>query len=316
MLDQTALNSVLNSGLAPQAKPKEEATDAEAFNAVLNDATTPKKGEKAEKGEAKSETKDSKDKKQREVREQEDKDSKVAHQQTLDRGNALQMRKLMSKNVDTLSLAEKQALRVAEFANADQQNVKTAPQLAQQPQALPTQQAAKTGKSGRPSDTPVGKEASTKVRAAAERADEKGQEVAEEVHKREQGKSSSASNLDQKLVKEANFTDELQKSSNAERARERQSVVDQILQQIEVRNFANRTELHMKLNPEYLGELKVKLVHTDDGIRCDFETSSRATRQLLREGEEELKTAAAGKGVRMRSMNVTLVDKVDADTTA
>ncbi len=313
MLDQTALNSVLNTGVtARETKTKEEPTDAEAFNAVLNDATSTKKG--AKKEESKAENKDSKEKKQRETREQEDKDSKVAHQQqTLDRTG--QMRKLMTKNVDTLSLAEKQALRVAEFANADQQNVKTTPQLATQPQIqAPAAQTAKTGKSARPSDMAVGKEASSKVRAAAERADEKNTEMAEETHKKETGRQSTTGNLDQALVKEANFTDELRKTSNAERARERQSVVDQILQQIEVRNFANRTELHMKLNPEYLGELKVKLVHTDDGIRADFETSSRATRELLREGEEDLKAQAATKGVRMRSMKVTLVEKVDSAT--
>lgn len=311
MLDQSALNSVLNTGVtARESKTKEEPTDAEAFNAVLNDATSTKKGGKKE--EAKSESKDSKDKKQHEAREQEEKDSKVAQQQqTFERSGAL--RKLMTKNVDTMSLAEKQALRVAEFANADQQNVKTAPQLAMQPQA-PVAQTAKAGKSARPNDMAVGKEASSKVRAAAERADDKSTEMAEESHKKQTGKQSNAGNLDQALVKEANFADELRKTSAADSARDRQSVIDQIMQQIEVRNFANRTELHLKLNPEYLGELKVKLVHTDDGIRADFETSSRSTRKLLREGEEELKSAAATKGVRMRSMKVTLVDKVDSAT--
>lgn len=312
MLEQSALNSVLNTGVnARETKTKEEPTDAEAFNAVLNDATSTKKG--AKKEETKSEPKDAKEKKQREAREQDEKDSKVAQQQqTLDRNG--QIRKLMTKNVDTLSLAEKQALRVAEFASLDQQNVKTAPQLAMpQPQA-PAAQTAKTGKSARPSDMAVGKEASSKVRAAAERADEKNTEMAEETHKKETGKHSATGNLDQALVKEANFADELRKTSAADKAAERKSVVDQIMQQIEVRNFANRTELNFRLNPEYLGELKVKLVHTDDGVRADFETSSRATRQLLRDGEEELKTQASTKGVRMRSMKVTLVDKVDTAT--
>ncbi|MFN8606570.1 MAG: flagellar hook-length control protein FliK [Vulcanimicrobiota bacterium] len=312
MLDQTALNSVLNTGVnARETKAKEEPTDAEAFNAVLNDATAGKKNAKKEET---KESKDTKEKKQHEAREQEDKDSKVSQQQqTFERNGAL--RKLMSKNVDTMSLAEKQALRVAEFANADQQNVKTTQQMAMQPQPqAPAAQAAKTGKSARPTDMTVGKEASAKVRAAAERADDKSTEVAEEAHKKETGKHSTSSNLDQALVKEANFADELRKSSAADQARDRQSVIDQILQQIEVRNFANRTELHLKLNPEYLGELKVKLVHTDDGIRADFETASRSTRKLLRDGEEELKAQAATKGVRMRSMKVTLVDKVDAAT--
>lgn len=312
MLDQNMMNSVLSSGGVARTEPKakEEGGDAEAFNAALNDASATPKSKKSDKEEAKAEAKDSKDKK-REAKEHED--TKLAQQQPVDRTGAIHMKKLMAKNVDTMSLAEKQALRLAEFASMDQQNVKSQPQLAQQPVAQPQAQASKAGKTAKaPGEMIAGKGASVKVSGEAERADEKTLQAVEELQKKDQGKSSSSSNLDQLLVKEASFADELRKTSSADKARERQSVIDQILQQIEVRNFANRTELHLKLNPEYLGELKVKLVHTDDGIRADFETSSKATRQILREGEEELKAQAKDKGVRFKAMRVTLVENVDA----
>ena len=225
---------------------------------------------------------------------------------------AIHMKKLMSKNVDTLSLAEKQALRLAEFADQSLQNVKTQTQLIQQPVA----QAPQSSKAGKTAKSPTEMGVSSKDLAASqrgeERADAKTLEAVEQLQKKDHAKSSSATNLDQLLVKESSFADELHKTSSADKARERQSVIDQILSQIEVRNFANRTELHLKLNPEYLGELKVKLVHTDDGIRADFETSNKATRELLREGEEDLKAQAKGKGVRFKSMRFTLVVKVDS----
>jgi flagellar hook-length control protein FliK len=308
MLDQNMLNSVLSSGgvARPELKAKEDGGDAAAFNSALNDASAAPKSKKADKEETKAEAKDSKDKK-REAKEHED--AKLAHKPQ-DRTGAIHIKKLMAKNVDTMSLAEKQAMRLAEFANQDQQNVKTQPQLAQQPQAQP--QAAKAGRTTKaPTEMVGGREASAKVRGEADRADDKQLQAAEELQKKDQGKTSSSSNLDQLLVKESSFADELRKTSSADKARERQSVIDQILAQIEVRNFANRTELNLKLNPEYLGELKVKLVHTDDGIRADFETSSKATREILREGEEDLKAQAKEKGVRFRTMRVTLVDKMD-----
>ena len=113
------------------------------------------------------------------------------------------------------------------------------------------------------------------------------------------------------MAKESNFTDELQKQGAADQARDRQSVIDQILQKIEVRNFNQRTELNLKLNPEYLGELRVQLVHSaDGGVSANFETTSRRTRQLLKEAESELHAQAKEKGIRLGAMNFTVVDQV------
>jgi flagellar hook-length control protein FliK len=303
MLDNNALNSVLGTGgTRSEGKTKDTPIDAEAFGQALDEAGAKNKPAKAKEKE--SEGKDKEAKKQ-EAKEHDEARTKSL---TQDKTGAIHLKKLMSKNVDTLSLAEKQALRIAEFADESAQNAKTTVQMGKAQQAPMAQAKSSTpqaAKAARSESKPVVSEAAQ----SKERQEESAKQVAEEKAKTEQAKGGG--NLEQMLAKEAKFTEEIRQASATERNQERQSVIDQIMQQIEVRNFANRTELHMRLNPEYLGELKVKLVHTDDGIRADFQTSSRQTRALLREAEDELKTQAADKGVRLRSMRVTLVEEVE-----
>lgn len=303
MLEQNVLNTVLGAtagATREDSRNRADAADPSAFGAALEEASRSKEGAKSnkeEKSEAKSEAKEARKK---EVRDQED--AKLS-KHTKDAAAAIHLKKMMHKNTDTLSLAEKQALRVAEFAGENQQ-----------PLARPTQSpvsASTPQLSGKTTRAEMAdKSLSPQVRNEAERVDARTAEAVEQLQKQEQGRPAPAS-LEGMIAKEADFASELQKTQQVSRSQERQSVIDQILQQIEVRNLANRTELNLKLNPEYLGELKVKLVHTDDGIRADFETSSKQTRELLREGEEELKAQANAKGVRLRSARFRLVESQD-----
>lgn len=305
MLDQNVLNSVLSTGGVAKADGKKsEKADGDAFSAALGEASKEKTGKSKE---SKSEAKEKEVKKQ-EAREFDERQKQQADR-AKDRTSSAYMHKLMKKNVDTLSLSEKQALRVAEFASDAELQSKAASQSQAPQAALPQSTAAGKMARAQPDANLAGKEASPKVRLEAERADEKTLKAVEDLRLKEQPKAGAA-NLDQLLAKESQFTEEMSKAGNVEKAQERQSVIDQIMQQIEVRNFANRTELNFRLNPEYLGELSVKLVHTDDGVRADFETSSKRTRELLREGEEDLRTQAADKGVRLKTMKFTLVDKL------
>ncbi len=303
MLEQNVLNTVLGAtagATREDSRNRADAADPSAFGAALEEASRSKEGAKSnkeEKSEAKSEAKEARKK---EVRDQED--AKLS-KHTKDAAAAIHLKKMMHKNTDTLSLAEKQALRVAEFAGENQQ-----------PLARPTPSpvsASTPQLSGKATRAEVAdKSLSPQVRNEAERVDARTAEAVEQLQKQEQGRPAPAS-LEGMIAKEADFASELQKTQQVSRSQERQSVIDQILQQIEVRNLANRTELNLKLNPEYLGELKVKLVHTDDGVRADFETSSKQTRELLREGEEELKAQANAKGVRLRSARFRLVESQD-----
>lgn len=303
MLEQNVLNTVLGAtaGAAREdSRNRPDAADPSAFGAALEEASRSKEGGKSskeDKSEAKSEAKEARKK---EVRDQED--AKLS-KHTKDAAAAIHLKKMMHKNADTLSLAEKQALRVAEFAGENQQ-----PLARPAPSSVSVSTPQFSGKTAR--SEAADKALSPQIRKEAERVDARTAEAVEQLQKQEQGRPAPTS-LEGMMAKEADFASELQKTQQVNRSQERQSVIDQILQQIEVRNLANRTELNLKLNPEYLGELKVKLVHTDDGVRADFETSSKQTRELLREGEEELKAQANAKGVRLRSARFRLVESQD-----
>lgn len=96
------------------------------------------------------------------------------------------------------------------------------------------------------------------------------------------------------------------------RAEQRRQVLDQILAQIDVKNVANQTEMNLRLNPEYLGEVKISLVHDDEGgVRANFLTTSKATREVLAENTSDLIGKARDKGVRIGSMSVKLVDNIE-----
>ena len=91
--------------------------------------------------------------------------------------------------------------------------------------------------------------------------------------------------------------------------RRRREVIDQIVQHMELRNLANRDELHLKLNPEYLGELKIQLTQGEGGeVSARFLTTSEETREVLKESRSDLRKRVEGRGVRLGHIDVDLVD--------
>lgn len=112
-------------------------------------------------------------------------------------------------------------------------------------------------------------------------------------------------------LKEAIRSGEAEQKAEAQRAEKRQEVINQVIKNIDVRNLENKTELVMKLNPEYLGELKMNLTYEDGRMTAQFETTSREVRELLREGIEELTTQLKQKGLKLDRSRVALVDKIE-----
>jgi len=95
------------------------------------------------------------------------------------------------------------------------------------------------------------------------------------------------------------------------RAEQRRAVMDQLLTKIQVRNVANQTEMQLRLNPEYLGEVKIQLVHDDEGgVRAKFSTTSKLTKEILAENKSDLIDQARDRGVRIGSMDVEFVDEL------
>jgi flagellar hook-length control protein FliK len=80
---------------------------------------------------------------------------------------------------------------------------------------------------------------------------------------------------------------------------------------MELRNLASKDELFLKLNPEYLGELKIKITHNDKGeVSAQFITTSDETREVLNESRSELRKKVEEKGINLNRIEVDLVDEL------
>jgi flagellar hook-length control protein FliK len=108
--------------------------------------------------------------------------------------------------------------------------------------------------------------------------------------------------------KQAEQQQEMQKSAQQIK---REEVIDQIVKQMDVRNFGDKTELQLRLNPEYLGELKMNIVHEDGKMVAKFETTSREVRELLEESFSELNEEFGKKGLKLTGSSVKLVENID-----
>jgi len=305
-MDGNMLASLMGtSSTRPESKAKKaDKTDGDAFSAAMDEASKTKGDSNKEMLEASSKD----DKKEKEdPKEAKRKAAKKELEEQLkglpgnrDPRTSMLARKLMS--VDTMNMAEKAALQVGEFsaeakekaAEAKQPTMPGTLSYSAPPPGLQTPGQAK-GPQKPQSEAVEG-------RLEAQRTEQQRAEAAKD--------QKIEPTLEQKIANENKFTEELQKTGELNRNQERQAVIDQILQQIEVRNFQNKTELHLRLNPEYLGELKVKLLHTDEGVSAQFITDSRTTREVLEETEDELRAEAGKKGVRLGKMKVQLVDNL------
>ena len=94
--------------------------------------------------------------------------------------------------------------------------------------------------------------------------------------------------------------------------KKRQQVINQIVEHMELRNLANRDELHLKLNPEYLGELKIKLTRGESGeLSAQFITTSDETKEVLQDSRSELRTRVEATGLRLGTISITKVDDLE-----
>ena len=94
--------------------------------------------------------------------------------------------------------------------------------------------------------------------------------------------------------------------------KKRQQVINQIVDHMEMRNLANKDELHLKLNPEYLGELKIKLTKGENGeLSAQFITTSDDTREVLRDSRSELRTRIEGAGLKLGAISIAKVDDLE-----
>lgn len=233
-------------------------------------------------------------------------------------GSKAYLYQLAYKNVDTMSLAERQALK-ADKASRDGVGFKDLQRMmSEQGMKLRdlscTQLADLTRMNSRNNVSQAletiakeKKEAqavapSTDGVAATNAASSAGAQQSSEV------KTNEAPSLAAAAVQNAQGPASTQETAQVRRRRE---VIDQIVNHMELRNLANRDELHLKLNPEYLGELKIQLVQKDGGeVSARFLTTSEDTREVLSESRSDLRKRVEDRGIRLGNIEVDLVEEL------
>ncbi|MDO5295982.1 MAG: flagellar hook-length control protein FliK [bacterium] len=225
----------------------------------------------------------------------------------------------MYKNPDTMTMAEKRALNLP-LDNGSK--TVSASDMAEM-RAL----AAERGINLRdlamtqmPKDTQVNKnntEANAKEFAKA---------LGEEEGKGKEGKTKDAGNaaaseneksegkiVDKSLAEAVlRHTEEGKAAQQNPTIKKRQQVINQIVEHMELRNLANRDELHLKLNPEYLGELKIKLTRGENGeVSAQFITTSDETKEVLQDSRSELRTRVEATGLKLGTISIAKVDDLE-----
>lgn len=101
-----------------------------------------------------------------------------------------------------------------------------------------------------------------------------------------------------------------QSTESSSRKEEREKVIQQIIERMEIQSVGRRTEITLKLNPEYLGEMRIKLSSENGKLQAAFETTSREVRQFIEEGWEGLRDTFMRKGLNLEKVSATLVESV------
>lgn len=98
--------------------------------------------------------------------------------------------------------------------------------------------------------------------------------------------------------------------SEEARKEQRENVIKQIIEKLEIRSVGDKTEMTLKLNPEYLGDMRIKLSTENGKLSAQFETTSAEVRELLEEGWHGLQETFQRKGLNLATVSTHLVDSI------
>ncbi len=306
-MDRTTVSGMMGvSGQKETTKKKDEKGDADSFSTALDEAVNDKGDKKPEKKEevAKADKKKAENK-EAEARESDKKEVKGKQDKATKKVQNL-LHNIAFKDASTLSVFERHNFQVGEFAKdkvglTDLQRLLANKGI--QVKDLSFQQLQRLAEQSSP------KELQRLLDSFL--AETKGDKGA--VSKEQTAASGSMNHglLEHMMAEETINVKEAQKADTSTAQQERQKVLDQILAQVKVRNLANQTEMSLRLNPEYLGEVRIQLTHDEGGVRARFETTSQKTKAILAEAEEEMVAGINDRGIRMNKMEVRLVDSIN-----
>lgn len=296
------LGSAAVSGSQERSEKKTE-TNSSAFTQCLNKATDTEATEKeliSEKETAKQAAERQKNEKADAQAQARAAQAKLAQNPKAMGGKAF-LYDMMYRNPDTLNMAERQALKLdnaMKETNTQATNAPTQNDMA----ARSENNAAKTVTQA---DSQSFKEMIGKEKGKVKDDSGKVQIQANESETNQVGSAKSEG------VNAEAKTEEVNKTQQLSQTQKRQQVIDQIVTHMEIRNFADRDELQLRLNPEYLGDLKIKLTKGEDGeLTAQFITTSEDTREVLTDSRAELRSHIEKKGLLLKRIEIEKVDDI------
>lgn len=315
----------LIGGTSDSSKKKESVSSADGANfaAAMGDAEQAVDGEKkaqliskeesdkdkAAKADQKEKQTEQADRAERAKRGAQDK--KAAHAQQKGGRVSEFLKNITTKDPATLSMAERASFQVGEFA-AQNKATGMAKMLASQGIDMTSFSPQQIMSLLSRMDTQELGKLMSGLKAAGVNIDEETlNKFKEQLNAQNQNQAAKEpGNFNLQSFMSAGMPKEAGESARQE---QRQAVLDQILTNIQVRNVANQTEMQLRLNPEYLGEVKIKLIHdAEGGVKATFETTSKLTSEVLAESKDELIKQAGENGVDIGSMDVEFVDELSA----
>lgn len=81
-------------------------------------------------------------------------------------------------------------------------------------------------------------------------------------------------------------------------------VISQIVNQAKLINFRDRSEMVIKLNPEHLGEMTLKISVDNGSVTASFHTDNSDVRRLLESSMPQLRTDLANQGFKVDSVDI------------
>lgn len=89
---------------------------------------------------------------------------------------------------------------------------------------------------------------------------------------------------------------------------DRQEIIQQIIQYIKVKNLDEASEMAIKLNPDYLGQVNLKIVAEGNKVKVTFETTSREVRDIIRDSKDDLTDAFKSQGLVLTTLEAKVVE--------
>lgn len=86
---------------------------------------------------------------------------------------------------------------------------------------------------------------------------------------------------------------------------QKEEVIKQIIDHIKIQNLARAKEVTIRLNPEYLGEVKVKIYVEGNRTSVEFKSASKEVGRIISENINELKTALEDQGLKTDELKIS-----------